>query len=84
MWDFGSRNKKRGVPRAVWYGLEFLRFAATTVWLKKPGAAFLRGYNVANDWARHVKNFSKAAKKCAPRAAPRLAGVAHCAAAPTP
>lgn len=27
VWDFGSRNLKRGVPRAVWYGLEFLRCA---------------------------------------------------------
>lgn len=31
VWDFGSRNKKRGVPRALWYGLEFLRCAAVRV-----------------------------------------------------
>lgn len=28
VWDFGSRNLKRGMPRAVWYGLEFLRCAS--------------------------------------------------------
>lgn len=65
VWDFGSRNRKRGVPRAIWYGLEFLRYAATLMWLRKPATGYLRGYNVANDWAYHVKNFSKAAKKCA-------------------
>jgi hypothetical protein len=32
VYDYGSRNKKRGVPRALWYGLEFVRFALNWVW----------------------------------------------------
>ena len=33
VYDFGSRNKKRGAPRAVWYGLEFVRYALRVLWL---------------------------------------------------
>lgn len=29
VYDLGSRNKKRGAPRAIWYGLEFARYALT-------------------------------------------------------
>jgi hypothetical protein len=64
VWDFGSRNKKRGVPRAVWYGLEFLRYAASKVWLKGTHKAFLRGYNVSKDFDHTIRNLSKSAKKC--------------------
>ena len=32
VYDFGSRDKKRGVPRALWYGLEFTRFALNRYW----------------------------------------------------
>lgn len=63
VWDFGSRDKKGGVPRAVWYGLEFLRYAASTVWLKGTHKAFLRGYNVSKDFDHTIRNLSKSAKK---------------------
>ena len=26
VWDLGSRNKDVAVPRALWYGLEFVRY----------------------------------------------------------
>lgn len=63
MHDFGSRNKKRGAPRAVWYGLEFVRYALRRLWLGEQGAAYLRGYNVASVFEGHVAGFSTATKK---------------------
>ena len=32
VYDFGSRDKKRGVPRALWYGTEFVRYALDWYW----------------------------------------------------
>jgi hypothetical protein len=32
IWDFGSRNRRRGVPRAIWFGIEFVRFALAREW----------------------------------------------------
>lgn len=32
VWDFGSRNPESGVPRALWYGLEWVRFACARSW----------------------------------------------------
>ena len=32
VYDFGSRDKKRGVPRALWYGVEFVRYALDWYW----------------------------------------------------
>jgi hypothetical protein len=37
VWDLGSRNKKRGAPRALWAGLEFVRWCLDTRWLHRPG-----------------------------------------------
>ncbi|KAI8471744.1 MAG: hypothetical protein J3K34DRAFT_520273 [Monoraphidium minutum] len=39
VWDLGSRNKKRGAPRAVWAGLEFVRWCLESKWLQAGGAA---------------------------------------------
>ena len=61
--DFGSRNKKRGAPRAVWYGLEFVRYALRSLWLDERGAAYLRGYSVAGVFDQHIAAFSTATKK---------------------
>eukprot|EP00892_Ulva_mutabilis_P009183 jgi/Ulvmu1/6637/UM003_0275.1 len=67
VWDFGSRNIKRGVPRAVWYGLEFLRYATQRAWLRgsetaDDNVAYLRGYNVANDFDEKLQRLGKTAK----------------------
>lgn len=62
--DYGSRDKKRGVPRAVWYGLEFVRFALDEVW--HGGASrrpVLRGKAVERDFARKLRGLSKSARK---------------------
>ena len=55
---------QKGVPRAIWYGLEFLRYVTTSKWLKERRPAFLRGYNTSKDFDRIIKDFSKTAKKC--------------------
>ena len=56
-YDFGSRGndweaedgelERRYVPRALWWGLEWSRFALTRMWkLPSAGPPLLRGYNV--------------------------------------
>lgn len=32
VWDTGCRNRKTGSPRALWYGLEFIRFTLNRCW----------------------------------------------------
>eukprot|EP00958_Prasinococcus_capsulatus_P028891 scaffold7227_cov399-Prasinococcus_capsulatus_cf.AAC.3 len=36
VWDYGSRNRKNvpleGVPRAAWYGVEFIRYCLDKLW----------------------------------------------------
>ena len=56
VYDFGSRNKKRGAPRALWMGLEFIRYALDWVWYKKRRAVWVRGNNVAGEYDRLLKN----------------------------
>lgn len=64
VYDYGSRDKKRGAPRALWYGLEFVRYALNVEWF---GAAdrvpVLRGKNVERDFSKKIRSFSKSAKK---------------------
>jgi hypothetical protein len=64
VYDYGSRDKKRGAPRALWYGLEFVRYALNVEWF---GAAdrvpVLRGKNVSRDFSKKIRSFSKSAKK---------------------
>ncbi len=57
VYDFGSRNKKRGVPRALWMGLEFVKWALGRVWFgraawseKTNGSVWVRGANVQQAW----------------------------------
>jgi hypothetical protein len=58
--DYASRNRKRGVPRALWYGLEFAAYALDSVWLGEPQRApVLRGFNVSADFALKFERFSK-------------------------
>lgn len=71
VYDFGSRDKKRGVPRALWYGLEFARFALNRYWFDGDDAAVttdrrgpvLRGKRVDDDFRRKLASLSKSAKK---------------------
>ena len=40
------KGEKQYVPRAIWWGLEWSRYALNTLWHLETGPALLRGYNV--------------------------------------
>jgi hypothetical protein len=63
VWDCGCRNKHNGAPRALWYGLEFVRFALQHFWLGAGGPAHLRGHNVAKDFEAACRAFHPSTKK---------------------
>eukprot|EP00899_Mesostigma_viride_P016720 jgi/Mesvir1/25049/Mv04487-RA.1 len=65
IYDYGSRNKKRGVPRSIWYGVEFVRFALHTLWFDAPPphAPILRGHDVTAHFQRQVASLSKSTTK---------------------
>lgn len=63
VYDFGSRNKKRGVPRALWYGTEFIRYALNLAWYETEGDAFLRGYGVKAQFRKHYDAFAKPTRR---------------------
>lgn len=57
VYDFGSRNKKRGAPRALWYGLEFLKYVLGYVWYNdRYPRCIVRGYNVQKEFEAMVQN----------------------------
>ncbi|KAJ1490520.1 hypothetical protein T484DRAFT_1935199 [Baffinella frigidus] len=63
--DYGSRNKKRKAPRAVWYGVTFIKFALHVLW-ELPGdpePPVLRGHMVEADFRGALRNLDKAVKK---------------------
>lgn len=45
VWDLGSRNKKRAAPRAIWYGLEFVKYTLYRIWFRTEYLPWLRGHN---------------------------------------
>jgi hypothetical protein len=76
VWDAGSRRRRRRkdddkddaaaadlacCPRALWYGLEFARWALHTLWFDQDNPqhpsprSFLRGFNVKKDFERQLK-----------------------------
>ena len=64
VYDYGSRDKKRGVPRALWYGLEFVRYALNVEWFGAPDRPpILRGKRVDQDFRRKLGGVSKSCKK---------------------
>lgn len=63
VYDFGSRNRKRGAPRAIWYGIEFIRYALNFLWYEHRGRAFLRGHNVAKRFDEQIRGFSQSTKR---------------------
>ncbi|KXZ46605.1 hypothetical protein GPECTOR_42g816 [Gonium pectorale] len=58
VYDLGSRGRD-GTPRALWYGLEFVRYTLTKLWLRKPCPAVLRGKNVARTFEAHIRGFKQ-------------------------
>ena len=68
IYDLGSRNKKRAAPRAVWYGLEFIRYTLSCAWdvpLPPNGIhrAFLRGHDAHAAFDGHIRGFSTSTKR---------------------
>ena len=82
VYDCGSRDGKHGVPRALWYGTEFIKYALHSLWFPELGAtrpsAVLRGYNVAAHWdtvlsglpdstKKRVRYYAPYARRCNPK-----------------
>ena len=65
IYDFGSRNKKRKAPRAVWYGITFIKYALHKMWELpgEPPTPILRGHNAAAAFDKAIKFLDKAVKK---------------------
>lgn len=64
VYDYGSRNKKRGVPRAIWYGLEFLKYVLNKVWYNtRETHCYLRGVNTVNMFEDLLKTVEKGTMK---------------------
>ena len=74
VYDFGSRGydweaeqgelERRYVPRAVWWGLEWTRYALTRMWkLPHEEAPLLRGYNVEANFEAKLLTLTKPLKK---------------------
>lgn len=58
VYDFGSRNKKRGAPRAIWYGLEFLKYVLGQVWYDdRDRKCFVRGTNAQKDFNAIIQKY---------------------------
>jgi hypothetical protein len=70
VWDYGSRDvvKGKGNPRALWYGVEFVRFALRREWFPDGVGAtapppVLRGKQVEKDWTHKLSMLSRGAKR---------------------
>ena len=65
LYDFGSRGTgmpdddvRDGVPRAIWWGTEFIKHALEYTWDLpcKSTRRIVKGYNMASDFGKHMKN----------------------------
>lgn len=63
IWDCGCRNRHNGAPRAIWYGLEFVRFALNRFWLDRRDPAHLRGHDVSASFEAACRGFHPTTKK---------------------
>ena len=51
------------VPRALWWGVEWSRYALETMWKLDPSPPILRGYNVQARFDERMRNLPKALYK---------------------
>ncbi|GLI66840.1 hypothetical protein VaNZ11_010822 [Volvox africanus] len=58
VYDCGSRGRD-GTPRALWYGLEFVRYTLSKLWLRRPCPALLRGKNVSRHFDAQIRTFKQ-------------------------
>jgi hypothetical protein len=64
VYDYGSRDKKRGTPRALWYGVEFIRYALNKTWFGETDRLqILRGKQVEQLFREKLSSMSKSTKK---------------------
>lgn len=70
VYDFASRNKSHGIPRALFMGLEFVKWSVSYLWFTDdsdalPEKAFVRGKNTVPFWRDQVLPYkiSKDTKK---------------------
>mmetsp|Transcript_27290 Transcript_27290/g.50946 ORF Transcript_27290/g.50946 Transcript_27290/m.50946 type:complete len:180 (-) Transcript_27290:86-625(-) len=68
MYDLGSRDMYwpggvKGIPRAIWWGVEWTRFALSSCWKLVMPDFVLRGNNVAEMFRRRLLGVSKKVKK---------------------
>lgn len=71
LYDFGSRNKTHGVPRAIFLGVQFIKWSLTYLWFhaeapeKVPSSVMVRGKNAVPFWRDEVMAYriSRDAKK---------------------
>lgn len=55
VYDFASRDGLRGVPRALFLGMQFVAFALEYIWFdERAESAWVHGYNVAPFWRDEV------------------------------
>jgi hypothetical protein len=60
LYDFASRNPKRGVPRSLFLGVEFVKWTLCYLWFggldspRLPSEVLIRGKNVAGFWRDEV------------------------------
>jgi hypothetical protein len=63
LYDFASRNPKRGVPRSLFLGVEFVKWTLCYLWFggldspHLPSKVLVRGKNVAVFWRDEVIRF---------------------------
>lgn len=63
VYDFASRDAQRGVPRALFLGLQFVSFALAYLWFdERAESVHVRGHNVAQFWRDEVM-LKRVAKK---------------------
>jgi hypothetical protein len=70
IYDYGSRGtqwpdadsgeqKGIGCPRAIWWGLEWVKYVLRRVWGMENEDPIVRGYNVKSEWDRAYCSLSK-------------------------
>ena len=63
VYDFGSRGPEPFVPRAIWYGLEWSRYALSRLWKLPPFVPVLRGRNATKHFQTQFCRLSKKEQK---------------------
>ncbi|KAK9821651.1 hypothetical protein WJX74_004456 [Apatococcus lobatus] len=58
VYDLGSRNRVQGAPKAIWYGLEFIRFVLEMLWFRHSEDAYLRGVKSTTSFYTYINDLS--------------------------